>query len=333
MSNVEKRRNITKVHPGQTPFHIIESQQFTKEWLEQDLFPEADKWKAFLANREYRTSKPLAGKHLYYLFYESSTRTRTSFQRAIKLMGGDSEGTENARMFSSVTKGETLEDTVQVLDGYYYDFIVLRYDQIGGARRAARVAKTPIINAGDGTGQHPTQALLDVYTIDHEFGNVGDQVVTFIGDPQRGRTVHSATYLLAKFPKMKFNFVSPNELRIPVGLRNYLDRHEIPYNETSDLESVLQETDVAYVTRLQSERDKKKGKKIITPQDYTEFFLTPERADKLPAHAIIMHPLPRNNELPKTIDKNPRARYTQQAHNGLPIRMSLLNMIDLGRIY
>ena len=169
--------------------HIIEAQQFDRPWLEEELFPLADEMKK-VARRG--GSDVFLGKRMITLFYEPSTRTRASFEMAMDLLGGKVVfSTENARQFSSAAKGETLEDTIRILNGYYPDVIVLRYDEEGGAKRAAAVSKMPIINAGDGPGQHPTQALLDLYTIQKEIGRVSDTSIAMVGDLARGRTVRS----------------------------------------------------------------------------------------------------------------------------------------------
>jgi aspartate carbamoyltransferase catalytic subunit len=301
--------------------HVLESQQFTRDWLIDELFPLAKQM-------EYVASSGgndvLHRKRMFYLFYEPSTRTRVSFESAMLLLGGITNGTENAREFSSVTKGETLEDTIRMLNGYLYDVIVIRYHEEGGAARAAAVSQVPIINAGDGSGQHPTQALLDVYTIRKELGDLRGITVAMVGDLTYGRTVHSLTYLLAKFPDVRLHFVSPEVLRIKQGIRDYLDRRNVPYSESTNLADVIHECDVVYMTRAQTERFSQAERFDHRPGSYQ---LTSETIAKLPAHGIVMHPLPRREELPIELDNDPRVAVFRQAQNGLFVRMALLNML------
>jgi aspartate carbamoyltransferase catalytic subunit len=267
---------------------------------------------------------------MFYLIYEPSTRTRVSFESAMQILGGITNGTENAKEFSSVTKGETLEDTIRILNAYRYDVIVIRYHEEGGATRAAAVSQAPIINAGDGSGQHPTQALLDVYTIAKELGDVRGKSVAMVGDLTYGRTVHSLAYLLAKFPDVRIHFVSPETLRIKPGIRDYLERRNVPFSETADLAAVAPECDVVYMTRAQTERFSQAERYGHQRGSYQ---ISREILDAMPAHAIVLHPLPRNEELPADLDDDPRIAVFRQAGNGLSVRMALLHMLlaDKGR--
>ena len=294
--------------------HIIESQQFTKESLEH-LFHIANELEA-------NPKDILKGKIMASLFYEPSTRTRFSFESAMLRLGGGVVSTENAAEFSSVTKGETLEDTIRIM-GYYSDVIVLRHFEEGASARAAQVSGVPVINAGDGPGQHPTQALLDLYTIQRERGKIDGASVAVIGDLKNGRTVRSLVYLLGKYENVTVHFVSPEELKVHRDILEYLDRHDVRYEEHTDLTDILQDTDVLYQTRVQKERFKEEdAKEVSTRND-----ITLETLEKMKRGAIIMHPLPRVDELSPDVDSSPQAVYFKQAHNGVLVRMALLHSV------
>ena len=258
------------------------------------------------------------------LFYEPSTRTRLSFESAMKRLGGEVITTENAREFSSAAKGETLEDTVRIVEGYA-DVIIFRHYESGTAKRAAAVATVPIINAGDGPGQHPTQALLDVYTIQKEVGHLDGITVAMVGDLANGRTVRSLAYLLAKYEGVKLHFVAPGVVRMKDDIKNYLRRHGTFFTEEEDLFEVAARADVIYQTRIQQERfgdrtadyESARGKYIVNP----------DLLKVLKDRAVIMHPLPRVDEITPEVDTDPRAAYFRQAQNGLYIRMALLKMV------
>jgi len=261
------------------------------------------------------------------VFYEPSTRTRLSFESAMMRLGGRVISTENAREFSSAAKGETLEDTIRIVDGYA-DVIVLRHYESGAAERAARVSSVPIINAGDGPGQHPTQALLDLYTIEKELGHVDGISIAMVGDLANGRTVRSLCYLLAKYKDVKMYFVAPDVVRMRDDIKEYLKRHRIPFYEEEDLKEVASKVDVIYQTRIQKERF---GDRI---EDYERargvYIINHEILDAMKPDAIIMHPLPRVDEIAPEVDEDPRAAYFRQAQNGLYIRMALLKMVLTG---
>ncbi len=256
------------------------------------------------------------------LFYESSTRTRASFEIAMDMLGGKVVfSTENAREFSSASKGETLRDTIRVLNRYHPDVIVLRYDEEGGAKIAAEVSSAPIINAGDGSGQHPTQALLDIYTIQKKLGEIDGISIAMVGDLAKGRTVRSLSYLLAKFSNIKIFFVSPEDLRVREDIKAYLIKHNTWFDEVRDLRVVASQTNVVYQTRAQTERG--------TNIDLIEGIIINRRIlDLLPKKAIIMHPLPRKEEIAPEVDNDSRAVYlTDQIDSGLSARMALLKML------
>jgi aspartate carbamoyltransferase len=224
--------------------------------------------------------------------------------------------------YSSVAKGESLPDTVRTLE-CYADVIVLRHPEVGASALAAQYTKKPIINAGDGVGEHPTQALLDLFTIYEELGEVDDLKITMLGDLKYGRTVHSLARLLSLY-KVKMFFVSPDILKMPVEITNELDEKDIPYGEFDSLESPLPDTDVLYITRVQKERF----------DDLTEyesvksaFVITPDTLKIAKDRMIIMHPLPRVGEISMKVDQDPRAAYFRQMEYGLFVRMALLAMV------
>ena len=295
--------------------HILESQQFSRELL-GELFSMADRL-------EKGKDLPLTGKVMATMFYEPSTRTRLSFQSAMLRLGGGVIGTENARDFSSAIKGETIEDTARMLS-HYADVIVMRHYEKGAAARAASVATVPVINAGDGAGQHPTQSLLDLYTIHREIGKIDGISIAFAGDMKNGRTVRSLSYLLGKYKDVKIFFISPPSLTIGDDIKTYLGRHRVSYKELPDWKSVIGSVDVLYQTRIQKERfeseadyEKVKGVYILTRKD----------ADSMKPKGIIMHPLPRVNEIAVEVDASPHALYFKQARYGVLARMALLKYL------
>ncbi len=298
--------------------HVIESQQFSRSLLE-DLFAHAEEIK----RQPHHFIGRLAGQVMAALFYEPSTRTRLSFEAAMLRLGGQTMGTDNAREFSSAAKGETLEDSIRIVSGYA-DVIVLRHNEEGAARRAAAVSSVSIINAGDGPGQHPTQALLDLYTIRDELGRIDGVRVAMVGDLANGRTVRSLTYLLSKFKDIKVWFVAPPQVAMRDDLKAHLDEHHVPWTETQDLDSVLPEVDVVYMTRIQKER-------FADLESYNAVkgvYRIDERSMELMRkYAILMHPLPRVDEISAEVDTDPRSAYFRQARNGLHVRMALLDRL------
>jgi len=298
--------------------HVIESQQFSRSLLEE-LFARAEEMK----REPHRFMGRLNGQVMAALFYEPSTRTRLSFEAAMLRLGGLTMGTDNAREFSSAAKGETLEDTIRIVSGYA-DVIVMRHNEEGAARRAAAVSSVPIINAGDGPGQHPTQALLDLYTIRDELSRIDGIKVALVGDLANGRTVRSLTYLLSKFKDIKVWFVAPPAVRMRDDLKAHLDEHHIPWVETEDLDAVLPEVDVVYQTRIQKER----FESVEAYNAVKGVYRIDRRAlELMRKYAIVMHPLPRVDEIDPEVDDDPRAAYFRQARNGLHIRMALLDKL------
>jgi len=264
----------------------------------------------------------LKGKILANIFYEPSTRTSSSFTAAMERLGG-SVIPINEVKYSSVTKGESLSDTVRTME-CYADVIVLRHPETGSAAIAAKAARKPVINAGDGIGEHPTQALLDTFTIVEELGRLDNLNVTMLGDLKYGRTVHSLARLLSSFTGIKLNYVSPEILRMPREVMDEVAEKNVPQAEYASLEKVLPETDVLYVTRVQKERfedpadyEKVKGAYVIDPE-----VMKPAKQDM-----IVMHPLPRVTEISMDFDDDSRAAYFRQMEYGLYVRMSLLAMV------
>ncbi len=300
--------------------HIIEAQQFDRATL-AELF-EASRQMEEIVRKGGVADYP--NRIMAALFYEPSTRTRFSFEAAMHRLGGRVVTTENATEFSSVSKGETLEDTIRILNGYA-DLIVIRHFEVGAAQRAAAVSRAPIINAGDGVGQHPTQALLDLYTIQQEIGTIDGLRIAMVGDLAQGRTVRSLAYLLGKFKDVKIYFVAPSILRMKDDILDYLRDHGVACKEEDDLEKVIPEVNVVYQTRVQKERF---GDRIA---DYEKcrglYIITPATLRRLRRDAIIMHPLPRVGEIAMEVDQDPRAAYFRQAQNGLYVRMALLRMV------
>lgn len=295
--------------------HIIESQQFDRDCLKY-LFKEADRL-------EKERDESMRGKILASLFYEPSTRTRLSFESAMQRLGGMVISTENAKEFSSAIKGETLEDTIRTV-GSYADLIVLRHFDNDAAGTAARVAAVPILNAGSGAGQHPTQALLDLYTIQREHGHIDGLTLALAGDLKHGRTVRSLAYLLGKFLNIRIIFVSPPELRVGSDIKDYLDRHGVSYTEAGDLGETIDKVGVLYQTRIQKER-------FADPSEYERlkgsYHVDAALAHRMRPGAIIMHPLPRVHEIASEVDALPQAVYFKQARYGVLVRMALLKWV------
>jgi aspartate carbamoyltransferase catalytic subunit len=236
-------------------------------------------------------------------------------------------GTESAGHFSSVAKGETLEDTVRIVTGYC-DVLVLRHSEIGASRRAAAVSPIPVINAGDGPGQHPTQALLDLYTINKELGRIDGLRIAMVGDLANGRTVRSLSYLLSKFDSVELDFVAPPAVAMGRDIKAHLDERGTHYRETEDLEEVLPNVDVVYQTRIQKERFS--GRMGEFRRVSGVYVMDARAMERMRPDAILMHPLPRVGEILAEVDADPRAAYFRQAANGLYIRMALLRMLLRG---
>jgi aspartate carbamoyltransferase catalytic subunit len=295
--------------------HVVESQQFTVPLL-MDLFDRTRRMEKVAARGG---TLDYHDKIMATLFYQPSTRTRFSFEAAMHRLGGQVLSTEQAGFFSSEIEGEQLEDTIRILAGYS-DVIVLRHTQEGGAKRAAEVSPVPIINAGDGNGgQHPTQALLDLYTIYRERPIEGLSIA-FIGELDRGRTARSLAYLLAKFERVKIYFVSPKEMQMKDDILEHLDEHEVWFGLEQDAAKVLPEVDVVYQTRIRPER-------MADRRAHGRYTIDASVLQTMKKDALILHPLPRTVEIDKAVDQDPRALYFRQATNGLYVRMALLSML------
>ncbi len=303
--------------------HIVEAQQFDRASMAR-IFAVAREMEQVV---QHYGSNILNRRVMATLFYEPSTRTRLSFESAMRRLGGEVITTESAQEFSSAAKGETLEDTIRIVGGYA-DIIVLRHFESDASRRAAAVSSVPVISAGDGPGQHPTQALLDVYTIEREIGRLDGISIALVGDLANGRTARSLCYLLAKFESPRIFFVAPEVVRMRGDIKGYLDRHGIRWEESDDLGTVAGEVDVIYQTRIQRERF---GDRVQEYQQARGHYIV-DRAilERMSADAIVMHPLPRVDEITPDVDQDPRAAYFRQAHNGLYVRMALLRMILAG---
>ena len=262
---------------------------------------------------------PLRGRLLATLFYEPSTRTRFSFEAAMYRLGGQVMSAENAARASSAAKGESLEDAIQVISGYV-DAIVLRHPEVGAVDRAAGAAQVPVISAGDGPGYHPTQALLDLYTIKKELGRLDHLRVGLAGDLRHGRTARSIALLLSRFPRNELVLISPPELRMGADVIEKLKDERVV--ETDDFEAAIEGVDVLYQTRIQAER-------FASAEEYERYrgvyVVTVDLMRRLPQRAIVMHPLPRVGEIDPMVDADPRAAYFRQARNGLWTRMAVLD--------
>lgn len=263
----------------------------------------------------------LKGKILASLFYEPSTRTSSSFTSAMERLGGSVIPINEVR-YSSVSKGESLPDTVRTLE-CYADVIVLRHPEVGASALAAQYARKPIINAGDGVGEHPTQALLDLFTIISELGQVDGLSVTMLGDLKYGRTVHSLAKLLSLY-NVRLNYVSPDILRMPEEIIAELNEKGIAQAEYNSLDPVIGESDVLYVTRVQKERFTDLGEYESVKG---AFIITPDTLNNARDTMIVMHPLPRVGEISMEVDADPRAAYFRQMEYGLYVRMALLAMV------
>lgn len=267
-----------------------------------------------------KNGKQLKNKILACMFFEPSTRTRLSFETAAIKLGGSVISVENASVNSSTYKGETIEDTTRMLN-CYADIIVIRHSRMGEVETASKISTKPVINAGDGANQHPTQGFLDLYTIKKEHKRLNNISIAFVGDVLNSRTLRSLVPLLMLYPNNTFYFVSPKELVLPEEYRKYLLENKVNFKETGSLEEVMSKIDVLYMTRVQKER-------FVKIEDYNKikdaFLLKTEHLQKLKKEAIIMHPLPRVNEVDPEIDRDSRAAYFRQAQNGLYVRMALL---------
>ena len=297
---------------------VLRADQFTTEEIDL-IMKTARGYEQTLV--EGRVLEVMAGKVLSTLFYEPSTRTRLSFETAMLRLGGQVISVAEAKS-SSAAKGESLHDTIKTVEGYA-DVIVLRHPQIGAAQEAAEATDKPVLNAGDGAGQHPTQSLLDLYTILKEQGKVDGLTIALAGDLRNGRTVHSLADLLANYA-VRFIFVSPEALRMPAAIVSRLKERGIAVSETDDLSEALRSCDVLYMTRIQRER-------FADPTEYDRlkdaYVLTGAMLKGARPGLTVMHPLPRVNEIATDVDTYAGAAYFRQAANGIPVRMALVSLL------
>lgn len=301
---------------------ILTISQFGKDDLDY-IFQRSEEMSQM--SQRWGTCDLLKGYTLACVFYEPSTRTSSSFIAAMERLGGKVIPITEGIQYSSISKGESLIDSMITLE-QYCDVIVLRHPEIGSSESAAKYLKVPLINAGDGAGEHPTQALLDLYTIKRELGRIDGLRVAMVGDLRYGRTVHSLTKLLSQYD-VSLRYISPDTLRLPLDLMNDLIDKKIDVREFSKVEDVIAEADVLYVTRIQKER-------FTDLAQYEEvkgcFHINRELMTKAKDKMIVMHPLPRVGEIEYNVDKDERAAYFRQVQNGLYIRMALLAAV-LGR--
>lgn len=290
---------------------LVSIHDFSKEEILRIMDLAAD----FEANPDQRL---LYGKVVASLFFEPSTRTRLSFESAINRLGGRVIGFSDANA-TSVSKGETLNDTIKVISNYC-DMIVMRHPVEGAARYAAQVASVPVVNAGDGANQHPSQTLLDLYSIKKTQGSLDNINIMMVGDLKYGRTVHSLLQALSHF-KANFTFVSPAELQMPTEYKMHLYDRGIPYYETTDIMEAMATTDIIYMTRVQRERfsDTMEYERVKN-----SYILKEKMIENTKDTMRILHPLPRVNEIHPSVDKNPKAYYFEQTKNGVYTRMAIM---------
>ena len=294
---------------------ILSVSQFDRSNLDY-IFTVADEMRILV--ERFGSADLLHGKILANLFYEPSTRTSSSFMAAMQRLGGQVIPI-NGVQYSSVSKGESLPDTVRTLE-CYSDIIVIRHPEMGAAATAARYASKPVINAGDGPGEHPTQALLDLFTIQEALHQVNGLKVAMVGDLKYGRTVHSLTKLLLNY-EVSFDFVSPDFLRMPEDVLEQVRKSGHTFRETENVHEVIGNADVLYVTRVQKER----FTDLAVYDRVKDFYVVDEALMKAAKEKmIVMHPLPRVNEISYAIDDDPRAAYFRQMRNGMYVRMALL---------
>jgi len=292
--------------------NVLNCTQFTKEELEEILSLASE-----IKKDPKKYSEHLNGKIVATLFYEPSTRTRLSFESATQRLGGYIISTENAKEMSSSVKGETLTDTIRVLNGYS-DVIVMRHSEDNSSEVAASVATVPIINAGAGKGEHPTQALLDIFTIREKKGTLDNLKVAVIGDLLHGRTINSLVKILSIYDNVTVYGLSRSSLKIAKETLEYIKGKNIKYIECSSFEEIPKNTDVLYNTRTQLERFSEFESKE------EEYIIDKALLDTFSKDSIVLHPLPRNKEIAVDVDNDPRALFFEQAHNGVFIRMALL---------
>ena len=297
--------------------NIISIKEFEREDIEF-ILDEASKLEDIAKSRE--VSEELKGKLLGLMFFEPSTRTKMSFETSMKRLGGDCIGFENTGS-SSVSKGESIADTAKMFEGYS-DALVIRHELEGVSKFISDIVDVPVINAGDGAGQHPTQTLLDLYTIKKELGEIDNLKIALIGDLKFGRTVHSLSNALGMFENVKIYLVSPPELRMPQEVLHDLKNTNVTYKEVENIEDVIDDVDVLYVTRIQKER-------FADIEDYLKikgaYIINRKMLEG--KDLIVMHPLPRIDEISGDVDNTKYNKYFTQAANAVPVRMAILKTL------
>jgi len=301
---------------------LTSTKQFPDKASIEFVLDTANKMEPYASGKKY--TEVLKDKVIATLFYEPSTRTKLSFQSAALRLGAKIIS-ETGIQFSSLYKGESIEDTMRMVE-HYADLVIMRHPEKGSADIACSALTRPFINAGDGHGQHPTQALLDMYTIRKEKGKIDKLKIALVGDLKFGRTVHSLCYLL-KFYDSELIFVSPDELKMPEKVTEELKKNKVKFSEVNSLDAVLPVADVIYMTRVQEERFENRDDYLKLKDS---FILTAELLKKAKKDVTIMHPLPRLKEIDVSVDAHPGAAYFRQAGNGIPLRMALIAML-LGR--
>ncbi len=307
--------------------HILHTQSFDQAYI-GTIFELTDKIQGLRENEdglEY-LSQRLRHRSLYSFFYQESTRTRLSFEDVGKMLGMRVNSTTNAAQLSSAAKGETLEHSIRIMCEYRANGIVLRHRDEGAANRAAAVVekydyRTSIINAGDGIGQHPTQALLDMYTIKTHLGRLENYTIIIGGDLEHSRTTHSLAYLVSRYPGVKIIFVSPPEIQMKEGILEHLREKNVEFISESSLLAVIGEADVIYWTRLQKEYHRDTSLAGVLHNGY---IITTEMMRRAKKDALLLHPLPIVDEIEKEVEDDPRALYFKQAGYGIPVRMAIL---------
>lgn len=297
--------------------NIISIKDFEREDIDY-IIDEAAKLENIAKSKE--VSEELKGKILGLMFFEPSTRTRMSFETAMKRLGGDGIGFENSGS-SSVSKGESIADTAKMFEGYC-DALVIRHELEGVSKFISGIVDVPVINAGDGAGQHPTQTLLDLYTIKKEIGKIDDLKIALIGDLKYGRTVHSLSNALCLYDNVKIYLVSPPELKMPDEVLIDLNKTNIVYEETDSIENIIDDVDVLYITRIQKER-------FVDVDDYLKikgaYIINKKMLEG--KDVIVMHPLPRIDEIDTDVDDTKYNKYFTQAFNAVPVRMAILKTL------
>lgn len=319
--------------------NVIEESQFDRGWYEGMLFPEARKMEKVMRLRQRRDplsrlrhsflgGDVLRGKTVDHLIYEASTRTLGTFMLATHYLGGYPKWIGDPSVVSSEVKGESLEDTIRMSNVYYIDAIVIRHPNDDGAHRAARVSNIPVIDAGSGSKKHPTQAMLDVYSMVKELGPIDGLRIALVGDIKNSRTINSLALTLPLFNVSEVIFVGPPLWKIRDEIKDYLLSEEVLFREITDLREVAADVDVVYLTRAQTERST-----LVTRYGDPNrqcVGINDEVLERLNQNAVILHPLPRNDkfgELPEKYTDHPQVKIFDQAQNGLFIRMALLKMI------